>query len=154
VFAELYDLRRSYEGHGRFIEVTHTTDEIKDAGCYVDGRFVDEDADTLGWHLFKNKADGRIFRAPVIYGTNIVNEKISLEQLSPAKDSIQDNLDFSRSLTGAAWESFPVSINNRTFCRCEYRLPDGFADVEYMGFEKKGDFAGKAELAEFQIYDR
>jgi len=153
-FAELYELRRRKAGHGRFIEVTHTTDESKDAGCYVDGHFVDEAADTLGWHIFKDKAIGKTFKVPAIYGTNIVNEKIPLEQVPPEKDAIEDHLNFSRTLTGAAWESFPVQVGGRTFCRCEYRLPEDPGDVEYAGFEAKDGFGGKVELLKFDIFER
>ena len=153
-FGELYELRRQRAGHGRFIEVTHATDENRPAGCYVDGIFVDENADRLGWHLFRDKAGGKIFRAPVIYGTNIVCETISTEQLPPAENAIEDHLNFSRALAGAAWETFPASDGGRTWCRCEYRLPDGFGDVEYAGFEPEKGFAGKVDLAKFEIFER
>ncbi len=152
---DLYSLKCRMDGAGRYMEITHTTNEKRSYVYFVDGYFVDEEKDLLGYHVFRAD-NGTEQRFPVIFGSNIVAENISLERgenkffseegkTSPLYDQYSSD-DYYR---GAAFTALPEKRAGKTVCTCRFPLPDDGQEYVYAGFEPVDGFTGNVTLFEY-----
>ncbi len=155
--ADLYSLKCRMDGPGRYMEVIHSTDEVRPYIYFVDGYFADEQKDLLGFHVFR-APDGTEQRFPVIFGSNIIPENVSLERgenkffSEVGKTSPQyDQYSSSDHYRGAAFTSLPEKRNGKTVCKCRFPLPDDGREYVYSGFESANGFTGKVSLLKFNI---
>ncbi len=151
---DLYSLKCRMDKPGRYMEIVHRTNEKRPYTYFVDGVFVDEQKDLLGHHVFRAD-DGTEVRFPVIFGSNIIAETVSLD-LGENKfhteegktDQYSDHYSANIYYRGAAFTTLPEKRGESTVCRCRFPLPENGQEYTYAGFEAADGFTGEVSLLE------
>ena len=100
-------------GPKALLEILHSTDLDQPYSDFVDGTFVDRDADTLGWYAL-TYPDGTVERVPAIYGHNISGGVASWERTLESATTVWRS---DRRLQEAAYTTCPVQLEGETWYR-------------------------------------
>ena len=142
---ELYFVRCQMQD-GNSIEIAHTCDVKQKFKFFFDGCFVDEEKDTIGHHIFED-CNHKLYRFPVIYGSNISGSGVSFERNPINKVGFNyDTYTVDMRLMEVTCETLPFRHSNKTFYRCHYNVPHDVKFLKYIRFEPIKDFHWNVEL--------
>lgn len=158
VLSELFAANVAQSEPGRYIELVHSTTEKRKFTSFFDGCFVDEEKDLLGYHVFSSDS-GKTCRFPVIYGSNIASQSISMELGSlevedmgmGSEDHPYDCHKVDRRLAEASFSTLPEMRADGLSCRCRYKLPNDNECYFHSGFEASNNFTGSVKLIEWEV---
>lgn len=138
VLKRLYKMRlHSFPEETELLEIRHTVKTDIEYKYFFDGYLLDEKAYYLGEHVFRSKTTGRMFKFPVIFGTNISNSNVDYSR-HEAPNAIDDTFAVDLQYHEASWESLPeIEADGKVWYRTSYPLaPNVHADdLEYIRFQ-------------------
>lgn len=150
VMNDLYSMRQNQlAAQGELITLKHTTDITMPYRVFVDGFFVDERNYLLGWHILENEA-GKQYELPVIFGSNISNEKVTAVRRDDPH-YICDQYLVSSQYEEVSAETLPeIDSDGITWYQCSYLHPEAGAKLKYIRFKPANAYAGKVRIKDLQ----
>ena len=146
---DLYSMTQFRYPAGKRLTVRHTASANPPYRWFVDGFYVDEKRYLLGDHIFCDDA-GTEFRFPVIFGSNISNEEVSVMR-SETPDRFCDSFSHARHFVEVTAETIPFTDDaGTTWYQCTYPYPDCKGELRYKGFRSAHAFAGIVRLLNFE----
>ena len=136
----------------RVLTVCHTVQTSLKFQYFFDGCMLDEARYYLGDHVFR-AGDGRLFRFPVVFGSNISNT-----DTDPARRddpfSIRSAYEFDSLYQEVAYETYPErDADGRMWYFCCYSLPEECREVTYLRFESAGALVPPVRVKSFYVQE-
>lgn len=132
------------------LTVTHTVQTPIQFKYFFDGYQLDEEKYRLGDHVFRSAETGKIYRFPVIFGTNISNSNIFAARKDYA-ENIQDAYELDLQYYEISGETLPYRDPDGTmWYQCRYAIPADCGKLEYLRFEPIHELVPMVKLKDFQ----
>lgn len=150
VMKDLFSMRQAQlSAQGELISLKHTTSADIPYRVFVDGFFVDENNYLLGWHIIENEG-GKQYALPVIFGTNISNEKATAARRDDP-DYICDQYRAGKHYEEVSAETLPeIDCDGITWYQCSYLNPEPGAKLKYVRFKAANAYAGSVKVKDMK----
>lgn len=147
---QLYRRRTELAESGRTrISLVHTTDLRKEYVAFVDGQYINPQADLLG-HWIIHYADGTTHAEPIIYGQNIAAQEMEWGQ---AMHRRYDVYDANYSLMEVACSTRPRRFGARTWYEFEFTNPQPDKPVVGVELRRQESVSAGIFLHSFSVQD-
>ncbi|MBR4222495.1 MAG: hypothetical protein IKR81_15150, partial [Victivallales bacterium] len=134
------------------LEVIHTTHTDLKFEFFFDGRYYCEETYLIGHHIFSDE-QGKQYRFPVIFGTNISNDTNRFGRFFD-KAANMDRLSVDMQLIEATGRSLPIkNADGRVFYKTSYPLPKPGLKLNYVRFQPASVFAPQVQVLEYSMHN-